>query len=161
MNKTGYPVKWEGKTLFLSDLTVGVKDDFCSAVMDRMVVNIRRRLPFNKWSSAEKTVYIDPPEWTTQATPEVAKASGEDWGKIKLVRLLLGADDDEMDDAEIERLGKTKMKDPTSDYAVAMNRIWGNSDPKAEKGETGLPPPTKTDTGTSESSPSSATTPLG
>lgn len=157
MNTEGHRVTWQDAVYFLSELTVGVKDDFCRWLVETMIGNIRRFRPSTRWASSEKLIWANPPEWTTTASDEVIAAFNTDPGVLQLNRLLFGLTPDEMTDEELKKLILTKKADPMSDYSVAMSLIQETADPKARKGSLGSTDPTPTAPAAPRSTPTAAT----
>lgn len=133
-----YPVRWKGKDLFLSDLTIGIKRAYAKWLARDMLANAKAVMGPVEFNEFRESLMAAPPRWDTYPTPAISASFGGHnvAGHVYLNRLLFGLTTEEMTDDELEGLIREKEADPASDYSVAMRQITETHDPKAEPAST-------------------------
>lgn len=141
-----YEIRWRGETYHASDLTDEIKHKYCKWLVDHMLENAAKYKTLRDYQRFERELMTNPPEWTSLGDREVIASFGPPEkphapAHMALNRLILGIDKDAMTDDEFIEMVNEKAADPFSDFSRAMNMIKEKSDPKASRGETGLPRP--------------------
>lgn len=132
-HRKDYPISWKDKTLYLSDLTIGVKQAYAKWLGRMMLKNARELMEPVDYLRYQSDLMASPPKWDGNPSQCIIASISSDNkpAMIQMNRLLFGPDGEKMTDAEIEELIAEKEKDETSDYMVAMKSIYENNDPKA------------------------------
>jgi hypothetical protein len=165
---TKYPVEWNGKTLYLSDLTADLKEAFCQWLRPRYVFSAyqqtkapglteeMRKHALAEHQAAQALVNSGGLYWNAETSMPVAYAIPSDDGFLYLNRLLLGdsakvrdPDGTVRDWTDDELRAFLTEKDPerppnnaaVTDYQAAMDAIWANELPKAKGAAKGGPTP--------------------
>ncbi len=137
-HRKDYPVSWKDKTLYLSDLTIGIKQAYAKWLGNFMLKNAKQIMDPSDYLRYQSELMANPPRWDGNPSSAVIASIRSDNkpAMIQMTRLLFGPDGEKMTDAEIEELVLEKEKDETSDFVYAMNSIYETNDPKVEKAST-------------------------
>ena len=159
MNK--YAVAWRGQTYYLHDITIDTKNKYVEWAKEHLTQEGQKHLakrPDLLNSYLLKTFaeiwwgdgVMSEPLWALMKSPV---------GHIQLNRLLFGDSAKVLSDADLSALIAEKDKEqdaadekakaagleppypPVNDYAVGMQRVRENADPKAKAAATGPDPP--------------------
>jgi hypothetical protein len=129
----GYPVKWKEETLLMGELTKAVKDAFVKWVKPRVLKEASETLKPNEYVAFRQEVMAGGVFWSAVPSMAVAVAMAQEEGSIYLNRLLFGKQVEHWTDAELWEMLQAKDEDEKSDYRIAFDLIWENSDPKAKR----------------------------
>ncbi len=140
MSEQTYPVEWKGQTLYLRDVSIGIKNGFVAYTKLELTADaiatvgklapeqlpgiLAGMLPKCWWGDGG----MSGPVYETLHSPKGAR---------HLNRLLFGDSVKRMSDADIEEMMIEKEREPTSDYMVAMQFIREDADPKKAGPATG------------------------
>lgn len=159
----GYPVEWRGQTLYLSDLTRGVKKAFvkwAKAYLTREgIENLgdRPEVLNGYLASLYGNVW-----WADGPMSDACHKllSSADGGR-QLNRLLFGDSVRHFSDDDLDELLDAKEADPASDYMVAMKIIKEEANPKVHSGPApgGRTGATPTTSGNPSTAPATNSTP--
>jgi hypothetical protein len=151
----GYPVEWEGKTLYMGPLSADVKRAFADWVKPRALAAARRLLDGAEYLQFRQEVIGIEDEgndaagspgssiyWTATPAMAVATALQSKAGQTYLNRLLYGKYVEDWPDADLWAFLKAKDRRPPteadpdpvqSDHAVAFDLVWAEQDPKVPR----------------------------
>lgn len=142
---TGYPVEWEGKTLYMGPLTADVKRAFADWVKPRALAAAKKILDGVEYMQFRQEVIGGGDDeasgifWTATPSMGVAQALKSKAGQTYLNRLLYGKYVEDWSDEKLWTFLKTKDKklptetDPEpvqTDHAMAFDLVWEEQDPK-------------------------------
>ena len=133
-HRDDFPIEWKSKTLFLSQITVGIKQAFCNWLLRSMLDAAGRAYGKDSqdFKDYQTKLFAAPPSWNVIPSPSVAASLVSEDGSVFMSRLLLGLTYEQMSDEELREF-LTVKGDETSDFLVAMQQIKESSDPKALK----------------------------
>lgn len=150
----GYPVAWDGKTLYLGKLSADVKKAFAAWVKPRALAEMKAVLDGAEYSQFRQEVAGGGIFWSATPSMAVAAELNRLEGQVYLNRLLFGEHVKDWTDDELRAMLAAKDADPDSDYRVAFDLVWEEQDPKAPRPSSGSEGRTGTPT-SSATSPSS------
>ncbi len=131
-HRKDYPVSWKDKTLYLSNLTVGIKQAYARWLCRHMLQNAKQIMDGSDYIKYQSDLMANPPTWEGHPSQAVIVSitSSNKPAMIQMNRLLLGPDGESMKDEEIAELIEAKNQED-SDYMLAIKEIYEVSDPKA------------------------------
>jgi hypothetical protein len=133
-HRDDYPVEWKGETLFISQITIGIKQAFCNWLTKSMVESALQTYGKDtpEFTDFQTKLFASPPKWGTVPSKAVVASLNSEDGQFYMSRLLLGVTTEKISDTELYELLASKDNDD-SDLVVAMKLVKENADPKALK----------------------------
>ena len=143
----GYPVAWRGETLYMGSLTKAVKDAFVKWAKPAILTEARETLSMAEYMEFRQEVLAanlkrkDDKDhapnggiyWSANPSMAIATALATDAGAIQFNRLLFGDQVKDWPDDKLWEMLQEKDADPNSDWRLAIDLIWEESDPKVQK----------------------------
>lgn len=164
-HRKDFPFEWRGKLYAASQVTVGLKEQYCDWVLRFSLQYAAKALGAGTpdYKEFQKSLFAAPPTWGIVPSEMVQSSMTGLEGRIMLMRLILNvgppaADKDGnvtgMDDQALLDMMADEVDNPAGPFAVVMARLRETTDPKATSGLAGATP-----TPATASSPSSSTNP--
>lgn len=147
-HRPDYPVEWRGRRFHLSDVTIGIKEQYCQWLTQFMMAQALkihgRGMPeFKAW---QMEFFAAPPTWGVIPSAVVQSSMTGIDGQLQMFRLLLNIGPSEMPDAELLAMMAETSEDEGGAFHTAMSVLKENADPKVGKGAKPYThPPTKSD----------------
>lgn len=132
-HRNDFPVVWKDRTLYLSGLTVGIREAFCQWLLTSMLAAAKRAMGAAELREYMNRLMAAPPTWGVLPDESVTAALNSVGGQMAVTRLLLNVDDKAMSDDELAAMMAEKGQDPVSDFMVGMALVRETADPKAKK----------------------------
>ncbi len=133
MSEQTYPVEWNGQTLHLHNVSIGMKGRFVEFTKLRLaadaIATVGNLAP-EKLPGVLAGIYASCWWGDGMMSQPVHGMLNSPEGGRQFNRLLFGDSAKRMSDADMDVMLNEKEREPTSDYMVAMGLIRENADPK-------------------------------